>query len=329
MAHAVTGGATARRWAGPSWRRLLTGAVVVSVLVLLVLAIALSPWEQVTIALAAANWGVLALALAASLVVYPLWVWQWRHIAAPLRIVRWPVMAQVVALSIGARFTISGLGGVASGGAALHTHAGLTAAEAASVMTVDQILAGGTKLLVLVLALAMAPVPAPVRNASLVLGAALGVACLLLAGLGRFRRALRSALGARLGAAVARFAGDLGRLGSVRVVLPAALLAVLKKGLEIASAYAIQRALGIDGTPALAILAVASVSLVSLLPLAPVHLGPQALAVFTTYAALGTPAAEAISVAVLHQAMMLVSTLIIGAAGLAVATCPARAKTTP
>lgn len=292
-------------------------------------AIVVSPWDKVATALASANPGLLALALMASVGIYPLWIWQWRQIAAPLRRVRWPVMAQIVALSIGARFTVSGIGGVASGGAALHLHAGLTPAEAASVMTVDQILAGCTKLLMLALALAIAPVPPAVRNVSLALGAALVGLGMLLVVLARLERSPHRARVSRLRAAITGFARDLARLGSVRIVLPAAVLALMKKGLEVASAYALQSSLGIDGSPALAILAVASVSLVSLMPLAPVQLGPQALAVFTTYAVLGTPTAEAISVAVLHQAMALISTLIIGAAAIAIATRPMSEKPAP
>lgn len=311
------------------WRRLITGALFMTILVLLAFAIALSPWDQVASALGSATPGLLALAFIASLGVYPLWVWQWRRIAAPLRSVPWPVMAQVVALSMGARFTVSGIGGVASGGAALHVHAGLSPAESASVMTVDQMLAGGTKLLVLALALAIAPLPPIVRTASLGLVAGLGVLCGLLFVLIRFNRLPRQGRVGRLRAWVSGFAQDLVRLGSVRVVLPASALALLKKGLEIASAYAIQRSLGIDGPLVFALLAVASVSLVSLLPLAPVQLGPQALAVFTTYAALGTPTAEAISVAAIHQAMMLITTLIIGAVAIALASRPTQTNPSP
>lgn len=316
---AAPGGRVARR------RRWLTLAVALAVGALLVAALVLSPWDQVATALTAADPGLMALALVASLAVYPLWVWQWRHIAAPMRAVRWPVMAQVVALSIGARFTVSGLGGVASGGTALHAHAGLSPAEAAGVMTVDQVLAGGAKLAVLALALALAPVPDAVRTAALALaGGLLALAVLALA----LRPLTRIGTG-RLGSAIARFAAEFARLLSTRVLLPAALLALAKKGLEIAAAYALQRALGIDGSPALASLAVASVSLVSLLPIAPVQLGPQALAIFTTYAALGTPAAQAISVAALHQALMLLSTLAIGATALALTAAPARATPAP
>lgn len=310
-------------------RRLLTGAVAAAIVALMGLAIAFTPWAQVGTVIKAADPGLLVAALAASLGVYPLWIWQWRQIAAPLRPVRWPVMAQVVALSIGARVTVSGLGGVASGGAALHAHAGLSAAESAGVMTVDQMLAGGAKLGVLVLALAIAPVPPAVRHVGFGLGAALVAAGLLLVVLVRIGRAPNRVRAGRLGAAIAGFARDFARLGTPRVILPAAGLALAKKALEIAAAYAIQRSLGIDGSPAPAILAVLSVSLVSLVPIAPVQLGPQALAVFATYAALGTPTAEAVSVAVLHQGLMLVSTLIIGAVALAFAIRPARAKPAP
>jgi glycosyltransferase 2 family protein len=306
-------------------KRLITAVLVLIVTGLLIATITVSPWAEVAVALTSADPVLMILALAAGLAVYPLWIWQWRLIVAPLHRVRWRVMAQIVALSIGARFTVSGLGGVASGGAALHSQAGLSPAEAAGVMTVDQALAGVAKLGVLALALVLAPVPDAVRAASLALAAALiGLAVLLalLPSLGRIG-------GGRFANAAARFATEFGRLLTARVLVPATLLAFAKKSLELAGAYAIQRALGIDASPVLAILAVASVSLVTLLPIAPVHLGPQALAVFTTYAALGVPTAEAISVAVLHQAMMLITTLGIGAVALVLTAVPPRAQPAP
>jgi uncharacterized membrane protein YbhN (UPF0104 family) len=192
-------------------------------------------------------------------------------------------------------------------------------------MTLDQVLAGATKLLVLALALALAPVPETVRLAALGLTGGL----VALAALVVVLRRVGVTAGGRLGAAVSRFAADFARLVTGRVLVPAFALALAKKGLELMAAYAVQRALGIDASPALAILAVASVSLVSLVPLAPVQLGPQALAVFATYVALGTPAPLAVSVAVLHQALMLGTTVLIGALALALSVRLAPAKPAP
>lgn len=289
---------------------------------MLVLGIVLTPWQQVGLALAATEPALLALALAASLAVYPLWVWQWRCLAAPLRRVRWPVMAQVVALSIGARFAVSGLGGVATGAAALHAHAGLTPAEATGVMTLDQVLAGAAKLAVLALALALAPLPESLRHATLALTAGMLGLGLLLFALRRFGQLWT----ARIGGVIARYASDVGQLLRRGVLVPGTILALAKKALEVAAALALQHALGIQASPALALLAVASISLVSLLPLAPVHLGPQALAVVSTYAALGTPPAQAIAIGVLHQGLMLVTVLIVGVVALGLGAMPSGPK---
>ncbi len=312
-------------------RRLVTLALASVFAALLVVALVVSPWEQVWRALVAADPWWLGLAVASSVLVFPLWVVQWRHIAAPLAKVGWPVMTRVVAMSATARFTISGLGGVASGGAALHAHAGLTPGGAAGVMTVDQLVAGGAKLVVLLLAVAIAPLPYVASSAIVGLVAGCAALLIVIAVLIRLRPAR---LGWMAGAgwlssiisAVVRLGQDLARLNTARVLVVAALLALVKKGLEIGAIYAIQLSLHIEGTVALAILATASVSLVTLLPLAPAHLGPQGVAVFSTYAALGVPTSQAVSAGLLLHAVMMITAVLIGAVAIAVPNAASRAR---
>lgn len=302
-------------------RRNIISGMFVLVLVLLVVALWRFPMAPLLDALRAANLYWLAVALAANLAVFPFWVWQWRVLATRFNVVTWPAMTRVVALSLGARVTVSGLGGVASGGAALHLEAGLSPQEAASVMTLDQVLAGLTKVLVLVLALAFVPLPEVVSSGILDAAeviVALSALFAVLVVCGRWSPShfwRRSSIVSRLFSLIAGIVRDLREVTCFSVVLPAAILALSKKALEVLSAYAIQIALGIEGSWALALLVVASVGLVSLLPFAPVQLGPQALAVFSTYSVFDTPTALAVSAGVMHQAVML---LTLGAIGLAV-----------
>jgi uncharacterized membrane protein YbhN (UPF0104 family) len=311
--------------------------VTVAVLVLVLLAVALwhFPLAPLLDAFAAADRRWLAAALVANLAIFPFWIWQWQVLAARFVIVPWRVMARVVALSLGARVTVSGLGGVASGGAALHLEAGLTPQQAASVMSIDQILAALTKVLVLALVLAFVPLPDAVWSGAvgvMVVFAALLVGFSALTRSTRWPEArfwARSPMVRRLVNLGSGFAQDLRQLAGRPVLVPAAVLAVLKKALEVAAAYAIQTALGIEGSWALALLVVASVSIVSLLPLAPVQLGPQALAVFSTYALFDTPTVLAVSAGVVHQAVALISLGAVGTATLAIGSAQARLRAAP
>jgi len=298
-------------------RQIVIGTAILVLALGLLAAVAGLPLADLRQTLALADAGLLMLALGAMLAVFPLWVWQWRAIALPLARVAWPVMTQVVAVSVTARVTTSGLGGIAGGGAALHLHAGLSGAGAASVMAVDQVLAGVAKLAVLALALAFVPLPPQVATAAAaVLVLIAGSAALALAA-HRARDALRAALaGPRLsrarGAAL-RLIRDFAQLARCGVLVPATLLALAKKGFEVLAALAVQLAFGLEGAPHLALLAVASVSLVSLVPIAPVHLGPQAVALFATYAAFGVPPLQAGAIALAHQVLVLASTLALAA----------------
>ena len=315
-------------------RRILM-AVVFVVVALFALAIWQFPLSPLIEALGTADRRYLLAALLANLAIFPFWVWQWRVLSGRFRRVPWPDMARVVALSLCARVTVSGIGGVASGGAALHLEAGLTPQQAASVMSLDQILAGLTKILVLVLALMFVLLPDAIGSSIL---AALLVFLAFLGGFAAltfFKRSPAPRLRPRLVIVeqvlnwVAGFVRDLRTVAGLPVLVPAAALAVLKKALEVMAAYAIQTALGIDGSWALALLVVASVSVVSLLPLAPVQLGPQALAVFSIYMLFDVPAALAVSAGVIHQAVVLIALGAVGLVAFAAGPVLTRPNSTP
>lgn len=307
---------------GPRGRRIIAAAVVL-VLALLGVSLWRFSLRPLVDVLETVDMRWLTAALLANLAIFPFWIWQWRVLASRFDIVPWGVMGRVVALSLGARVAISGFGGVASGGAALHLEARLTPQQAASVMSLDQILAGLTKVLVLTLVLVFVPLP------DVVWAGVLGVMAVFVAVLVGFavltgcmrwsasRIWQRPLVEWQLFKYIASFVQDFRKVASMPVLVPAGVLAVLKKTLEVMAAYAIQTALGIEGSWALALLVVASVSIVSLLPLAPVQLGPQALAVFSIYALFDTPTALAVSAGLVHQAVVLLTLGVVGLAALA------------
>lgn len=275
------------------------------------LAAVLLPWHDVLAALRAARLSWLLAAVVLNIAVFPFWVWQWRMLAAPVATVPWRIMGGVVALSVIAKVSLSGLAGVSSGLLALRYRAGLGYSQAASVISVDQFLALLTKLAVVVLALALLPLPAAVYQAAAGLA---GLVVLMLAILPLMGRLARRAgvLWTHLG----KFQRDLSMQGARRVLAGGLALALLKKALEAGAALAVQLACGIEAPAAAAVLVVAAVSLTTLIPIMPANLGAHSAGVFVAYAVLGVPADQAIAAGLLHHATVLAASVVIAVAGL-------------
>lgn len=269
------------------------------------------PWAEVIVALHAANLAGLAGAALLNAAVFPLWVWQWRIVAGPFRQVGWAAMCGAVGYSILGKVTVSGLAGVSTGLLALRYRCGLSLSQAGTVISVDQIFALLTKLLVFALALWLLPLPEGLRAMAIALA---GLAGMLLAGLVLLHR-----LGRALPAPVQRFVTDLAALGTFRVLAGGVALALIKKTLEIAAALAVQRAVGIDAPAAAAILVVAAVSVTTLVPVVPANLGTHSAGVFAAYAVLGVGPDQAVAAGLLHHATVLAGSLGAALAGLGLA----------
>lgn len=266
----------------------------------------------------AARFSLLLAAVALNIAVFPFWVWQWRLIARPLARVDWRAMSGVVALSITAKVTLSGLAGVSSGLLALRYRAGLSYSEAGTVISVDQFMALVTKVVVVGLALLLLPLPAALHQA------ASGMAALAAMMLGVLwfagepgRRALpvegrlrRPALALR------RFLEDLSALRSWPVLAGGLALALVKKALETGAALAVQLACGIEASPAAAVLVVAAVGLTTLVPVIPGNLGFHSAGVFAAYALIGTPTELAVAAGLLHHAALLAASVVVVLSGL-------------
>jgi uncharacterized membrane protein YbhN (UPF0104 family) len=276
-----------------------------------------APWSQLLAALRAANLLWLGLAMLASASVFPLWIAQWRALAGG-GATTVPRMAEVVALSALANATLFKVAGLASAGVLLVGRAGLTAAAAVSVLTLDQLLAGLAKVLVLGLAVMLVPLPVPAVEAmlgfsALVLGLA-GIVVLLAR-----RRSTTPALAATASPAITRVAAFLDRVSDSLAVLRSPgrtglvlLLAIAKKTAEVMTAYAVQLACGIDASPAAAVLVVAAVGLVAVLPIVPGNLGVFTAGVFAAYRFLGVDPAPALAAGLLLHAVEFLPTLAFG-----------------
>ena len=309
-----------RRGKTVSLRTLLVAVVALALL----FAATFLPSRDILTALQATDPAMLVLALALHLAVFPFWVWQWHLMAAAFAPVQRRGIMAAVALSIGAKVSVSGLAGVSAGVLALKSHGGLSYSEAGSVMSFDQFLALATKLMVLMLALMLAPLPAAIHHGAVTL---LGLAVMMVVAL-LYARRLELILGAlaptgagvlsRLAAALATFLQDVARIGTARVILGGLALAVLKRALEIGAALAVLNACGIMADPVAALLVVAAVSVTTLVPVMPANLGTHSAGVFAGLILIGVPQELALAAGLLHHAVVLASSAIVAVAGLGV-----------
>lgn len=281
-------------------RRGLRNLIRIAILVALGVAAALIPWAELSTALRSADPFWIAIAAGLSLSIYPFWVWQWRLLVQPVTPVRWETTAEVVFCSAAAKSAAATVGGLASAAAMLNLRAGVPLPATAGILAIDQLLVGVAKLAVLILALWLTALPWQVLAGTLSLagGMAVLLAVLLLIRAGTVRAALPGVIDRR----VAVLVDGLRLLGNpVRLILATA-LALIKKATEVATALAIQYAVGIEPSLAAAILTVAAVSLATLVPVLPGNLGMHAAGVYIVYEALGVGTALALSAALLQHA---------------------------
>ncbi len=103
------------------------------------------------------------------------------------------------------------------------------------------------------------------------------------------------------------FLEDLSRVGSWRVLGAGLALAAIKRGLEVAAAFALQLACGISADPVAPILVVAAVSLNTLVPITPANLGTHSAGVFAAFVLVGVPRDMALATGLLHHGLVFVS----------------------
>jgi uncharacterized membrane protein YbhN (UPF0104 family) len=200
----------------------------------------------------------------------------------------------------------------------LIARARLSRGAALSVLAMDQLLVGFTKLAVIAAAAAVAPVPGWLRGGvwSIVGGvAALSIVLLALAHRGAAVRdrylARPSALG-RLIARAAALGAHLEPLRDPTRALRVALLAICKKSLELCAIIALQFAFGMEPSLSIALLVLAALAVTTLLPIAPANLGVYEATVFATYRFAGASAELALGMAIVQHLCFLLPMLLTG-----------------
>lgn len=297
------------------YMRLVFAAVAGAVVVIVVSRL---PLAELAASLLAAHPVWLAAAIFANLAVYPLWIAQWRLLVPPPAVLSWPRIGEIVVLSSLANNTLFKAAGLAASAVLLVTRGRMDSAGAVSLLTLDQLLAGLTKALVLLLAVSATPLPGPAADAALAFSGAVLLLLVIVVtvsllpepSIGSPLTTLR--LPRRLAGFVGRVTASLRLLYAPRRAAAVVLLALAKKGTELLAAFAVQGACGIELSWVSAIVAVAAVSVATALPLVPGSVGIYSAAVFGAYRLLGVPPSQALAAGILQHAVELVPALVIG-----------------
>ena len=238
--------------------------------------------------------------------ILPLWAWQWHLLAPASPSQTFRAMLRVVVTTSGVLNTTPLLVGEATGVVLLVTVTGLERTAALSVLAMDQLLVGVAKLVVLATAALIAPLPDWMARAAIgliVLVAALAALLLLGAARGVWRAGaprgshVAGSLAERAARVLDALPSALAPLRSVRRGGGALVLALVKKGVEVAAMVCMQRAFGLDLPVGAAILALGMLNLSTLLPVVPGNVGVYEGAVVLAYSRYGVAAEQALGLA--------------------------------
>lgn len=304
-----TGAVTARRWMFPALWLLLTVALVLTVPRL--------PWSHAASVVAGAAPAWVALALLANASILPLWAAEWT-VLVPGGTARFARVLEIVLVSAAVLNSVPMLAGEASAVALLVTRAGLSRGAALSVLALDQLLVAFAKISVLVVAALVSPVPPWVKAGLLTLAVAftlLAFALVVLAHRGQYLAARVPAGAGWTTLAMTRvlsWGRHLEALRDARRALLVALVALAKKGAEIAAAIAVQVALGVPPDIAAATVVVAALALSTLVPIAPGNLGVYEATVYAVYRFFGVAPEMALALAVAQHLCFLLPSVLPG-----------------
>lgn len=276
------------------------------------------PWRSTVEHLGRIEPAWMAASVLANLMILPLWAVEWRLLVpGGVRIATGRAF-EIVSVTASVLNSVPFLAGEASAVALLMGRAGLSRGAAFAVLAMDQLLVGFAKVAVLVAAATYAPLPDWLRAGLLSLG--LGVAALLMILLPLAHRGtpihdrllLRPSRLRRLAARVATWGAQLDVLRDAGRIWRVALLALAKKGVELAGIVAVQMAFGMEPSVAAALLVLAALAVTTLLPMAPANLGVYEATVFATYRYLGVPAEAALGIAFVQHLSFLLPALCTG-----------------
>jgi uncharacterized membrane protein YbhN (UPF0104 family) len=149
------------------WRRFRSGKIPIRMILIilttgaLVIAAFYVPWQELLDALKSANPIWLLLAVIANATIFPFWLLQWKLLLPSGQDISWYRLFDIIAIGSIANNVLSSTVGIGSSVALLVVRGNLTLAGATSVLAMDQLLVGITKLSLIVLALLLIPEAPP------------------------------------------------------------------------------------------------------------------------------------------------------------------------
>ena len=245
-------------------------------------------------------------ALACYVLILPMWGMQW-HLLAP-RSARNTLgrMVGLVAMASSTHSTTAFFMGEATSGVLLATQVGLAASEAVSVIAMDQLLVGLSKLTVLVTSALTHTLPdwltAGIVTLAIAVGALLAVTMLGAWHADATVQRLEGRVPPRMLRALDGIGDALAPLRSPRLGGVSLALALAKMTAEVLAILCVQRAFGVSLPAASAVLVLAAIQMATLIPVVPANLGIYEGAIVLIYTRMGLPAEQAVGMAVVQHA---------------------------
>lgn len=225
------------------------------------------------------------------------WAGFWKVLAPRESRVPYRRMFEIAAIASSVMNTIPFLAGHATGVALLVKRAKLSLRSALSVLALDQLGGGISKVAVCLSAALFAPLPGWIHAASIAATIAVAALLVVLVAIAHTRT---------------KWAEGLAALRDVRHALLALALAATSKAMEGVGIAAVQHAFGLSfGAPEV-LLVLAAVLLATMVPVSPGNLGAYEAAAFFAYRYLGVPTEEAFAIAVVQHVCFMVSSVGVG-----------------
>jgi len=273
-------------------------------------------WRAALAATRSAHVGWLLLAVLCNLAILWLWAALWRVLLPPGARVPYVRMFEITAVTSAIMNTVPALVGHASAVALLTRRGGLPPRTSLSLLALDQVVEGITKLAVFALAVAVVELPPWMRAGAVGLGAVVAVLVGVLWIVGAraprqttvddgARGTAATGFRRRLSALHAGLHADFHVLRRPRQGALALVLGLAMKGAEAAAIACVLRAVGADVPMGAAFVVLGATNLATMLPVAPGNLGTYEAGAVAAYRWLGVPPELALAAALLQHGCFL------------------------
>ncbi|HET9424522.1 MAG TPA: lysylphosphatidylglycerol synthase transmembrane domain-containing protein [Gemmatimonadaceae bacterium] len=273
---------------------------------------------QLRAAAAAAHWSWIPVAVLANAMILVSWTALWWRVAPDAERPAYRVMFEINAMASALMNTVPFLGGHAAAVVLMVKRAAMSRAGALSVMALDQLGEGLSKVILFLVVALFAPIPGWMRLGVITVCAAVGALLIGMVVAAHGHRYIRPRESEplthvkRLRILAAHWAERMETLRSVKRSLIALSFALGTKVAEGAGLLAVQYAFGVDLPPGSTALVLAAVTLGAMLPIAPGNIGTYEAAAIIAYRHLGIDPGMATILAVASHVCFMIPSVGIG-----------------